>query len=55
MMGSHAAQISQEDRWKLTYYIQKLQGHDLEKLHGNAPGESDNAENVDESEDLATL
>ncbi len=26
MMGSHASQISKEDRWKLVHYVQKLQG-----------------------------
>lgn len=25
-MGSHASQLSQEERWKLVYYVQKLQG-----------------------------
>jgi mono/diheme cytochrome c family protein len=33
MMGSHASQISQEDRWKLVYYVQKLQGHDVGKIN----------------------
>lgn len=33
MMGSHASQISQEDRWKLVFYIQKLQGHDVKALY----------------------
>ena len=33
MMGSHASQISQEDRWKLVFYVQKLQGHDVAKLY----------------------
>ena len=41
LMGSHASQISQEDRWKLVYYIQKLQGHDLEAMYGaKAPTEN---------------
>lgn len=26
-MGSHASQLTQEERWKLVYYVQKLQGH----------------------------
>lgn len=26
MMGSHASQLSQEERWKLVHYVQKLQG-----------------------------
>lgn len=25
-MGSHASQLTQEERWKLVYYVQKLQG-----------------------------
>lgn len=26
LMGSHASQLTQEERWKLVYYVQKLQG-----------------------------
>ncbi|MCE3226705.1 MAG: cytochrome [Bacteroidetes bacterium] len=26
MMGQHASQLTQEERWKLVYYVQKLQG-----------------------------
>lgn len=26
LMGSHAGQLTQEERWKLVYYVQKLQG-----------------------------
>lgn len=48
LMGSHAAQISQEDRWKLVYYVQKLQGHDLEKMHGDA-GEEEVEETTDQN------
>lgn len=36
-MGSHASQISQTERWKIVYYVQKLQG----KL--NAPAVADSA------------
>ena len=25
-MGSHASQLTQEERWKLVYFVQKLQG-----------------------------
>tara|TARA_R110002050_G_scaffold245367_1_gene382958 strand:+ start:24693 stop:25355 length:663 start_codon:yes stop_codon:yes gene_type:complete len=39
MMGSHASQISQEDRWKLVFYIQKLQGHDVAALYAEKPAE----------------
>lgn len=49
LMGSHAAQISQEDRWKLVYYVQKLQGKDLEAIHGEKPAEAD-AETESENE-----
>ncbi|MEX1002565.1 MAG: cytochrome c [Crocinitomicaceae bacterium] len=28
-MGSHASQVSKEERWKLVYYVQKLQGKEL--------------------------
>lgn len=27
-MGSHASQLNKEERWKLVYYVQKLQGKD---------------------------
>lgn len=27
-MGSHASQVNKEERWKLVYYVQKLQGKD---------------------------
>lgn len=37
MMGSHSSQISQEDRWKLVFYVQKLQGHDVAALYSEAP------------------
>lgn len=37
MMGSHASQINQEDRWKLVFYVQKLQGHDVAALYSAAP------------------
>jgi mono/diheme cytochrome c family protein len=26
LMGAHASQLTQEERWKLVYYVQKLQG-----------------------------
>lgn len=37
MMGSHSSQISQEDRWKLVFYVQKLQGHDVKALYSETP------------------
>lgn len=37
LMGSHASQISQEDRWKLVFHVQKLQGHDVKALYSNKP------------------
>ena len=27
LMGSHASQLNVEERWKVIYYVQKLQGH----------------------------
>ena len=27
-MGSHASQLNKEERWKVVYYVQKLQGND---------------------------
>jgi mono/diheme cytochrome c family protein len=27
LMGSHASQLTVEERWKVIYYVQKLQGH----------------------------
>lgn len=44
MMGSHASQISQEDRWKLVYYIQKLQGHDLDAMYAAKPATEEQVE-----------
>lgn len=29
LMGSHAGQLTQQERWKLVYFIQKLQGRTL--------------------------
>ena len=28
LMGSHASQLTKEERWKVVYYVQKLQGKD---------------------------
>lgn len=28
LMGSHASQLTKEERWKIVYYVQKLQGKD---------------------------
>jgi mono/diheme cytochrome c family protein len=35
MMGSHASQISQKDRWKLVFYVQQLQGNDVAALYAD--------------------
>lgn len=35
VMGSHAAQIAEDKRWKIVMYVQKLQGKTLEELQGN--------------------
>lgn len=46
-MGSHASQLNKEERWKLVYYIQTLQGKD--------PGAVENVEdaNAENAEELA--
>lgn len=36
LMGPHAGQINQEDRWKLVYYVQTLQGKDLKAMQAEA-------------------
>lgn len=38
LMGSHASQLSVEERWKVIYYVQKLQGH--------TPGQPDVADST---------
>lgn len=54
LMGSHAAQISREDRWKLVYYVQKLQGHDLDKMYGkNNTSGGEDSEEVSEAEEMS--
>lgn len=55
LMGSHSAQISQEDRWKLVYYVQTLQGKDLEVLHSGAPQENVQPETEETAEEAATM
>lgn len=55
LMGSHSAQISQEDRWKLVYYVQTLQGKDLEALHSGAPQENVQPETEETAEEAATM
>ena len=37
VMGSHAAQISEDKRWKIVMYVQTLQGKSLESLGIVAP------------------
>ena len=44
-MGSHASQLNKEERWKLVYYIQKLQGKDPA---AEVVVEDPNAENAEE-------
>ena len=29
LMGSHASQLTKEERWKVVYYVQHLQGKEL--------------------------
>ena len=49
LMGPHKGQISIEDRWKLVYYVQKLQGHDVEALYAETG--SDSEEEKEEKEE----
>ncbi|MBX3164587.1 MAG: cytochrome c [Bacteroidetes bacterium] len=35
-MGAHASQLTQEERWKLVYYVQKLQGHGSDEVTDSA-------------------
>lgn len=52
MMGPHASQINQEDRWKLVYYIQELQGNDpAAKASGETMSEDADAEAEAETAD----
>ncbi|HBH06278.1 MAG TPA: cytochrome C [Flavobacteriales bacterium] len=44
LMGSHASQISKEDRWKLVFYVQKLQGHDVAEMYAEPVEEETNPE-----------
>lgn len=39
IMGSHASQLTKDERWKITYYVEKLQGKDLEALYGEKKAE----------------
>lgn len=53
LMGPHKGQISIDDRWKLVFYIQKLQGHDVETLYsdsGSETGEEGDEEETEEQE-----
>ena len=57
LMGSHSAQISQEDRWKLVYYVQKLQGKDLDAMHTQgteSTEENSQPESNEESSEMMT-
>lgn len=52
LMGSHASQISQEDRWKLVYYVQSLQDPArFDAMYRNKTEEIN--QNPSESEDLS--
>lgn len=47
-MGSHASQLNKEERWKVVYYVQKLQGNDPGKAETDSvdvvtPDAADNA------------
>ena len=39
-MGAHASQLNKEERWKLVWYVQKLQGKDLEAMNSGNGSDS---------------
>lgn len=41
LMGPHKGQISQEDRWKLVFYVQKLQGKDPSKSEDESTADAE--------------
>ena len=51
-MGSHASQISAEDRWRLVYYVQSLQDPErFDNMYRNASAEpTTDEENQTETE-----
>lgn len=51
LMGAHKGQISQEDRWKLVFYVQSLQGKEKaeKKVEEVEETEDENAENSEEN------
>lgn len=54
LMGAHKGQISQEDRWKLVFYVQSLQG----KKQGDTAdedAEEDESEDREELEDAESV
>jgi cytochrome c553 len=52
LMGSHASQISKEDRWKLVHYVQFLQDNErkMSALNGGAASNEMPAEESEQSE-----
>ncbi len=49
LMGPHASQLTEEERWKLVFYVQKLQGHNLDELYADKPAET-SVETLEEAE-----
>lgn len=57
-MGSHASQVSLEERWKLAHYVQKLAGNDKEieePLYFDAYTDTDGDGVVDSEDELPTI
>lgn len=54
LMGSHASQISKEDRWKLVHYVQYLQDKDrkMATLNGASGTEMSNEEVANDAEQV---
>lgn len=58
MMGSHASQIEEPDRWKIVAYVQTLQGKSLEGADAEeapAEGDTDTADAEDAGTETAAL
>lgn len=50
MMGSHASQLDKEQRWKIVYYVQTLQGKTPEQLMGHSDAEVPAEEDTETAE-----
>jgi mono/diheme cytochrome c family protein len=49
LMGAHASQLTKEERWKIVYYVQKLQGKDPSKI-SQTDTEEETVEDITQAE-----